>query len=50
MAEPVARRLRVGVVGAGRIAGDYITVLSELDDVELAAVVDVSEVGTQRGC
>lgn len=43
MAEPTDRPLRLGVAGAGRIASDYMTVVPEIDDVDLVAVADVSE-------
>ena len=40
-------KLRVGVIGVGSIGSNHARVLSELGDVELAAVVDVDERAAQ---
>ncbi len=49
------RRMRVGVVGVGRMGKLHARVLSEMDDVELTCVVDTDEatarnVARQRDC
>ena len=38
-----AARLRVGVIGCGRVAQDHLQALSRIDRCEIAAVADVVE-------
>ncbi|MCY4657264.1 MAG: Gfo/Idh/MocA family oxidoreductase, partial [Gammaproteobacteria bacterium] len=44
----MARKLRVAFIGAGGIAGTHMRYLREMDDVELVAASDVSEVAVKR--
>ncbi len=41
MADADATPLRVGIVGAGRIARDYLSAFTHVDDAELVAITDI---------
>ena len=42
------RRLRIAFIGAGDIAGVHMRCFTEMDDVEMVAMSDVSEAALER--
>ncbi len=48
MATKNSKKLRIGIIGAGGIAGAHMTYLQQMDDVEIVALADVNEAAMAR--